>query len=157
MRDSPQRLPGDGRFESDKVKVESFLVKLGFSGDMVKSLNAAESDYKSTATAFELKNCLGHLRSFLEYLHREAAKAVAVSGGSVEDTWGKATLYLGQQGYFTTQHESFVTSLYKLLSDESVHPLTADREYARLLRNVTIEYGVMFLTVLVQRGVKILK
>ncbi len=48
--------------ESDKVRVEGFLVKLGFSGDMLKSLNAAESDYKSTATSFELKNCLGHLR-----------------------------------------------------------------------------------------------
>jgi hypothetical protein len=31
----------------------------------------------------------------------------------------------------------------------------ADREYARLLRNVVIEYGVMFLTVLDKRGVTI--
>jgi len=37
---------------------------------------------------------------------------------------------------------------------KSVHPLTADREYARLLRNVTIEYGVMFLTVLDKRASK---
>jgi len=57
-------------------------------------------------------------------------------------------IYLRQQGYFTTQHEKFSTSLYTLPSDESVHLLTAEREYGRLMRNVVIEYGVMFLTVL---------
>jgi hypothetical protein len=62
---------------------------------------------------------------------------------------------LRQQGYVTKQHETFVASLYTLLSDESVHPLTADREYARLLRNVVIVYGVMFLTMLDKRRVKI--
>lgn len=142
--------------ESDKLKVEGFLIKLGFSTDMVKALNAAESDYKSTASTFELKNCLGHLRSFLEHLHRESVKSIATAGGqTVVDRWGDATVYLRQQGYFTQQHESFVTSLYRLLSDESVHPLTTAREYARLLRNVVIEYGVMFLSVLDKRGVKI--
>jgi hypothetical protein len=39
--------------------------------------------------------------------------------------------------------------------DTSVHPLGADQEYARLLRNVVIEHGVMFLTVLDKNGVKI--
>jgi len=142
--------------ESDKLKVEGFLVKLGFSADMVKALNAAESDYKATASAFELKSCLGHLRSFLEHLHRETVKSIAaVAGQTVVDRWGDATLYLREQGYFTRQHEMFITSLYTLLSDESVHPLAAEREYARLLRNVVIEYGVMFLTVLDKRGVKI--
>jgi len=142
--------------ESDKARVESFLAKLGFSTDMIKSLNAAENDFRSITNPFQLKSCLGHIRSFLEHLHREAAKSIATAAGTtVVDRWGDATLFLGQQGYFTKQHESFVASLYTLLSDESVHPLTADREYARLLRNVTIEYGVMFLTVLDKRGVKI--
>lgn len=150
-----QELP-NLEIESDKLKVEGFLVKLGFSDVMVKALNAAENDYKSTATAFELKNCLSHLRSFLEHLHREAAKSIATAvGDTADDRWGPATIYLRQGGYFTVQHEKFSTSLYTLLSDESVHPLTADREYARLLRNVVIEYGVMFLSVLDQRGVKI--
>lgn len=155
LKGALQELP-NLEIESDKLKVEGFLVKLGFSDKMVKSLDAAESDYKSTATTFELKNCLGHLRSFLEHLHREAAKSIAVAAGAtVVDKWGDATIYLRQQGFFSIQHEKFSASLYTLLSDESVHPLTADREYARLLRNVVIEYGVMFLTVLDHRGVKI--
>jgi hypothetical protein len=155
LKGALQELP-NLEIESDMLKVESFLVKLGFRADMVKALNAAESDYKSAASAFELKNCLGHLRSFLEHLHRESAKSIAAAAGqTVLDRWGDATLYLRQQGYFTKQHETFVASLYTLLSDESVHPLTADREYARLLRNVVIEYGVMFLTVLDKRGVTI--
>jgi hypothetical protein len=142
--------------ESDKAKVEDFLAKLGFSNDMIKTLNAAENDYRSTTNPFELKSCLGHIRSFLEHLHRGAAKAIAATAGhTVVDRWGNATTYLRQQGYFTQQHEAFVTSLYTLISDASVHPLGADREYARLLRNVVIEYGVMFLTVLAKAGVKV--
>jgi hypothetical protein len=155
LKGALQELP-NLEIESDKFKVEGFLLKLGFSDDMVRALNAAESDYKSTATAFELKNCLSHLRSFLEHLHREAAKSIAAAASdTVVDRWGDATIYLRQQGYFTMQHEKFSASLYTLLSDESVHPLTAEREYARLMRNVVIEYGVMFLTVLDKRGVKI--
>jgi len=155
LKGALQELP-NLEIESDKLKVEGFLVKLGFSDEMVKALNAAESDYKSSASAFELKNCLGHLRSFLEHLHRESVKSIATAAGhTVMDRWGDATLYLRQQAFFTKQHEAFVASLYTLLSDESVHPLTADKEYARLLRNVVIEYGVMFLTMLDKRGVKI--
>lgn len=142
--------------ESDKRKVESFLVKLGFGADMVGALNAAESDYTATANAFELKNCLSHLRSFLEHLHRGAAKSVAAKASDVvKDKWGDATEYLRIQGYFTRQHADFATSLYTLISDTSVHPLGTEREYARLLRNVVIEYGVMFLTTLDKRGVTI--
>jgi hypothetical protein len=142
--------------ENDKAKVVGFLVKLGFSKDMVGALNAAEAEYKSTATVFELKNCFGHLRSFLEFLHRESATAVAKAvGETVVDKWGATTLYLRQKGLFTTQHETFATSIYTLMSDTSVHPLVAERDYARLLRNVVIEYGVMFLTILDKNGVKI--
>ena len=155
LKGALQELP-NLEIEKDKLKVEGFLTKLGFSADMARTLDAAESDYKATATVFELKNCLGHLRSFLEHLHRDATKSISQKAGdTVTDRWGEATSYLRQQGYFTKQHEEFVAKLYTLLSDESVHPLTADREYARLLRNVTIEYGVMFLTVLDKKGVKV--
>lgn len=142
--------------ESDKAKVEGFLAKLGFRSDLVAALDAAERDYKSISTAFELKNCLGHLRSFIEHIHRDAAKAIATAiGTTVEDRWGPALIYLRKQNLFTLQHEEFIAKLYTLISDESVHALGADREYARLLRNVVIEYGLMFLTVLAKRGVKI--
>jgi hypothetical protein len=143
--------------ESDKIKVEDFLVKLGFRSDMVAALDAAEKDYRSTSTTFELKNCLGHLRTFLEHLHRDAAKAVAAAtpGTVIEDKWGAATSYLRQQGFFTQKHEDFITKFYTLISNESVHALGAEREYARLLRNVVIEYGVMFLTALDKRGIQL--
>jgi hypothetical protein len=120
---------------------------------MVGALNAAEVEYKSGSNQFELKNCLGHLRSFLEHLHRESVESIAAAAGdAVEDRWGRTTLYLRTQDLITQQHENFVTSLYALLSGESVHPLGAAPEYARLLRNVVIEYGVMFLSVLDKRG-----
>jgi hypothetical protein len=157
LKGALQELP-NLEIESDRLKVEDYLLKLGFSSEMVASLNAAESDFKSTANAFELKNCLDHLRSFLEHLHRESARRIAAKeGNTVADEWGTATRYLKQEGYFTVKHEAFVTSLYTLLSDESVHALMADREYARLLRNVVIEYGVMFLAALDKRGVNLNK
>jgi hypothetical protein len=59
LKGALQELP-NLEIESDRLRVEGYLVKLGFSSEMVASLNAAESDYKSTANAFELKNCLGH-------------------------------------------------------------------------------------------------
>jgi hypothetical protein len=57
--------------------------------------------------------------------------------------------------FFTEQQDKFARGLYALLSDEGVHPLIAEREFARLLRNMVIEYGVMFLTMLEKRGIKI--
>jgi hypothetical protein len=150
-----QELP-NLEIESDKIKVEGFLVKLGFSSKMLGALDAAEQDYRSTSTTFELKNCLSHLRTFLEHLHRDAAKAVpSTPGVVVEDKWSPATIYLRQQGFFTQKHEDFIMKFYTLISDEGAHALGAEREYARLLRNVVIEYGVMFLTVLDQRGVRL--
>src|SRR5579862_6719054 len=129
--------------ENDKLKVESYLSKLGFGDDMIKILNSVEQSYKEAGTPFELKSCFAHLRSYLEHLHRVTAKAIANTSGVplAKDNWGTATLYLRENGLFTPQHENFVTSLYTLMSDTSVHPLGADREYARLLRNMVIEYG----------------
>jgi hypothetical protein len=156
LRDGLKQRP-NLQIEADKKIVVDYLTKLGFGTEMVGALNAAEVEYKSASNQFELKNCLGHLRSFLEHLHRESVKSIAAAGDTVEDRWGRTTLYLRTQDLITQQHENFVTSLYTLLSDESVHPLGAAPEYARLLRNVVIEYGVMFLSVLDRRGGTIAK
>ncbi|MGB7434587.1 MAG: hypothetical protein WBR26_09105 [Candidatus Acidiferrum sp.] len=156
LKDSLLQQTPNLEIEGDKIKVENFLAKLGFNGKLLGALNAAESDYKSSSNPFELKNCLGHLRSFLEHLHREAAKSVAAAANeTVIDGWGPAISYLRGKDYITIQHEKFVTSLYTLISDEGVHALGAEREYARLLRNVVIEYGVMFLSVLDKTGFEI--
>jgi len=121
-----------------------------------RSRAAAESDYKATATPFELKNCLGHLRSFLEHVHLEAGRSIAKAAALNSPTdWDTATAFLRKQDFMTTQQEKFARGLHGLLSDEGVQAVTTDREFARLLRNMVIEYGVMFLTVLDKKGVKI--
>lgn len=142
--------------EGDKIKLVEFLYTLGFPATLNEGLEEAERQYRDDSTQFELKSCLGHLRSFLEFLHRETAKSIAANAGdTVADRWGEATNYLRRKSVFTQQHEAFAATLYTLISDTSVHPLGADREYARLLRNMVIEYGVMFLSVLDKNGVKI--
>ena len=140
----------------DKATVSGYLASLGFSDAMAKILDTAEAEYRSASTAFDLKNCMGLLRSFLEHLHREAVQAIGTSmGTAVVDKWGNATKFLRDNGFITQQEEAFATSLYTVASDESVHPLIAEREYARLFRTVVIEYGVLFLTVLDKKGVRL--
>jgi hypothetical protein len=142
--------------EGDRVEVVAFLDTLGFSPILKEALEEAEKQYRDDATPFELKSCFSHLRSFLEIMHRDSANAIAQkaaeSGGR---KWGEWLAYLRDKGIFTPQHDAFISSVYTLMSDTCVHPLTADREYARLLRNVVIEYGVMFLSVLDKKSVKI--
>ena len=138
----------------DKTRVEGYLKSLGFSGLLLQALNAAEQDFRGSATPFELKNCLGHLRSFLEGLHEQACKPFAAKAGTVvPKKWGKSTEMLRNNKLLSVQEESLATSLYTLISDEGVHPLIAGREYARLLRNMVIEYGLMFLSKLEKAGI----
>jgi hypothetical protein len=89
---------------------------------------------------------MSHLRSFLEGLHKEACVIVYTRRGCALPTgWGKAVAYLAKEAVITKSEEEFVTSLYKLISDVGVHPLVAEKEHARLMRNMNIEYGLLFL------------
>jgi hypothetical protein len=137
----------------DKNTVRTFLEKLGFSPVLIQSLDEAERLYRGTATPFELKSSLGHLRSFLEQLHVQACAAAHVrSAGSPPSKWGEALIYLRDRGVLTKQEEQFVASFYTLVGDTAVHPLSAEREYARLIRNISIEYGLLLLTKLDKLG-----
>jgi len=140
--------------ENDKSKVEEFLKRLGFSPDMMRALNEAEKDFRDSASPFELKNCLTHLRGFIEHLHLEAAQHIAkTTPGSAHD-WDTSTSFLRKNDYITAQQEKFARGIYALISDEGVHPLMSERVFARALRNVIIEYGFMFLTIMNGKGVK---
>ena len=140
----------------DKTRVESYLSNLGFNPPLLSTLNAAEQDFRASATPFELKNCLGHLRSFLEGLHEQACIPLAAKTGTSAPTqWGKTTSMLRGSGVMSLQEERLATSIYTLISDEGVHPLIAEREYARLLRNMVVEYGLLFLTKMEKAGLKI--
>ena len=143
--------------EGDKTQVISYLERLGFTDDMRQSLNVAEQNYRGESDGFELKTCLGHLRSFLEQLHIQACIPIAlsISDPAPPQKWGKATAYLRTNGILSQMEEAFVTSLYTLVSDEAIHPTVAQREYARIRRNMIIEYGLMFLSALDKKGFKV--
>jgi len=133
--------------QGDRQRVYGFLEKLQFSSILLAALEQAERSYREASTAFEYKECTSHLRSFLEGLHKEACILVQERrGGALPTTWGKVIAYLEQEKVITKSEEQFVTSLYRLVSDMGVHPLVAEREYARLMRNMNIEYGLLFLT-----------
>ena len=141
--------------ENDKSRVEDFLQQLGFSAAMKQALNEAEKDFRASASPFEFKNCLTHLRGFLEHLHLEAAQHIAKTvQGSTHD-WDTSTSFLRKRDYITPQQEKFARGIYALISDQGVHPLMAERIFARVLRNVIIEYGFMFLTIMNAKGVNL--
>jgi hypothetical protein len=113
--------------EADKVRLTKFLETLGFSPRLRESLDEAEKQYRDDSSPFELKSCFAHLRSFLEVMHRESAMSIASAAGEVVvDKWGSALDYLRRKAIFSQQHEAFVSSLYTLISDTSVHPLAAE-------------------------------
>jgi len=139
----------------DKDAVRGYLEKLGFSQILIGSLEEAEKEYRDATTTFELKNSMGHLRSFLEELHSQACALVHKgSSGALPAKWGETHRYLREHGLQTPKEEEFVTSLYTLLSDTGIHPLITEKEYARLMRNMCIEYGLLLLTKLDKMGLK---
>jgi hypothetical protein len=130
----------------DKVAVESHLRAQGFSDGLIESLNYTEQIYQSASSGFDFKNCMTHLRSLMEKLHSEGlAKFRVVSTGPPGREWGWGLNQLQVQGVLTKTEEKYVSALYTLLSDEGVHPIIAEKEYARLARNVVVEYALLFL------------
>ena len=139
----------------DKEAVNSYLMTLGFTATLASSLDEAERLYSVGGSAFELKASMGHLRSFLEGLHKEILPAAhARFGGALPGKWGEGLLYLRTNGVLSKAEEAFAGSLYTLISDEGIHPLVAEREYARLFRNVVIEYALLLLSKLEKLGLK---
>lgn len=141
-------LPGMNlEVNQDKGEVRTFLEKLGFTQLLIESLDEAERLYRAAATPFELKSSMAHLRSFLEQLHLQACTALHPKlGGSLPSKWGEALKYLRDHAVLTEKEQQFAIQFYALVSDTSVHPLVAEREYARLIRNISIEYGLLLLT-----------
>ena len=142
--------------ESDKAEVEGYLKKLGFRDDMIQALDAAERDYRADATGFELKNVVGQLRSVLESICRDAAGAVAAKDGdAAPGNWNNSLAYLLKKKLVTDPQDKLARGLYAVLSDEGAHPILAKAEFARLARNMVIEFCLMFLTVLDKKRIKI--
>jgi hypothetical protein len=130
----------------DKATVQTYLSTLGFSTTLSRSLEEAEHLYQAGGNEFDLKASMGHLRSFLEGLHSEAFPTLhARFGGELPTRWGEGLKYFSVHKVFSKSEELYAASLYTLISDEGVHPLVAEREYARLFRNVVIEYALLFL------------
>ena len=89
----------------------------------------------------------------MEQLHVQACEAAHKRfGGSLPSKWGEALRYLLDNAVLTKPEELFASQFYSLMSDTGVHALIAEREYARLMRNIGIEYGLLLLTKLDKLG-----
>lgn len=139
----------------DKIEVESYLVRFGFSKPLIDSLNEADRLYREQTSQFELKSSMGHLRSFMENLHSEAFPAISAQGITAPSPgWGPGLTFLRKSQVLSDHEEKFAAGLYGLISDEAIHPLIAEKEYARLARNMVIEYALLFLRKVEKLGLK---
>jgi hypothetical protein len=142
--------------DNDKVKVRSFIDTLGFDPLLIATLKKADDIYHGNPDAFDLKNCVSLMRTFVEHLHIQAGVAIAKGANkAVLNSWDPVMTFLKNDGFLTMQQDKFARGLHALLSEHGVHPLIAEREFARLLRNMSIEYALMFLTMFEKKGVKI--
>jgi hypothetical protein len=64
----------------------------------------------------------------------------------------EAILFLKQQSGLTQKEEEMIGAFYTVVSDKAIHPLVAEREYARLMRNIAIECGLLLLSNLEKAG-----
>jgi hypothetical protein len=130
----------------DKDTVQTYLQALGFTETLAKSLDEVERHFHKGGTVFDLKASMGHLRSFLEGLHGEVLAVIHKQfGGALPSKWGDGLAYLRNHKVLSGAEEGFAANLYTIISDRAVHPLVAEREYARLFRNVVIEYSLLLL------------
>ena len=137
----------------DKAAVENYLKAHGFSDGLVEYLNRTDQFYQSASSGFEFKSVMGHLRSFMERLQAEGiAKLGPAKASPPPQRWGDGLKHLQQQGLLSKAEEGYAAALFTLLSDAGVHPIIAEKEYARLARNVVIEYALLFLCRLEKRG-----
>lgn len=139
----------------DKDAVQSYLQGLGFTKTLARSLDEAERLYHEGGDAFSLKAGMGHLRSFLEDLHKEAILILQVRvGGAAPANWGSGLVYLRKNEVLSEAEEKFAAGLYTIISEQAVHALVTEREYTRLFRNVVIEYALLLLRKLDKLGLK---
>ena len=118
----------------------------GFSNGLIECLNRADQTYQAASSGFEFEICMGHLRSFMEELHSEGITKLGLMTATLPgQKWGSGLKRLQQGGVLSTAEEKYAAALYALLSDEGVHPIIEEKEYARLARNVVIEYALPFL------------
>jgi hypothetical protein len=137
----------------DKEAVESHLKRQGFSDALIGCLEHVDRIYQSASSGFDFKACMAHLRSFMEKLHSEGLGKLHTEGPDpTTQKWGDGLRQLQQKGVLTKAEEGYAAALYTLLSDQGVHPVIAEKEYARLARNVVIEYGLLFLRKLEKSG-----
>jgi hypothetical protein len=137
----------------DKAAVQSCLKAQGFSDTLGECLDHADRLLYSGSTGFDFKSAMGHLRSFLEKLHSEELTRSQIPAAKPTDaTWGDGLEQLERQGLLTKSEKGFARALFTLVSDEGVHPLIAEKEYARLARNVVVEYALLFLSKLQKLG-----
>lgn len=127
-----------------KTRVSSYR----FPNDLNLLLDKVESGIATGGDAFDQAAMIGHLRSFFEAVHSHAGDRLRTEKPATRDgtdlaKCGQAIDYLERKDVLTQEMAKLGRGLYAVLSGHGVHAISAEREYVRLCRNMTAEYGLV--------------
>lgn len=133
----------------DKVKLQSKIKEYGFPPELAQCLDKIDEDFQ-TEDGFDLKSCIGHIRTIVEKVTMNVAERIldrtGVNPSEPLEGMGKVRNYLKDKrvNFLNDKQDRFLDGLFALASDEGAHAVVSDVRHARVLRNVAIE-GMFYL------------
>ena len=142
----------------DKEELKLKIREFKFNPELNECLDKFEIDFQK-ADKFDMKSCIGHIRTFIEKLVVSIAVRIEekskIPSSEHIDKIGKARNYLKDKrvNFLSQKQDEFLGGFYGLASDENIgaHSLTSNKEHARIIKNQAIELGLFLVKLLDKR------
>jgi hypothetical protein len=128
---------------TDQERVKETVHRLGLDPDLALLLSYVEELFESGDSEFDFAVCLDRLRAFYERLVTGLVPIVErFSGKPFRENRandGQCLRYLNEAGILTPSEKRLFERFYGFLSAEGSHAASADREQARIAKNILVE------------------
>lgn len=137
---------------TDRVVLVSRFRALGFSGPLEALLQKTDEALATAADAFDLKRVMELVRSAVEQIAEQSARAEAAlvhldpkTLGETPSRFSASVAALHRTGLLSNKEQSALQAFYNMLSVDGAHAWGSAHEQARLSKNMMIEWGVLIL------------
>jgi len=132
----------------DMNAVRARVSQFGFDPDLNALLGKVEAGLHEPADRFDDAAIIGHLRTFFEHVHREAAEKLHAAKPETKDGTDLRQCqnvidYLQRKDVIEDSVRRLGRGLYGVLSEKGSHAIASTREYVRLCRNMVAEYALV--------------
>lgn len=103
-----------------------------------------EGDFSATKFA----TCIGRIRVLLVEVSKKIGAGLSQDGAGLKSSADDAAVfqYLRDKKFISDAEWNILRSLYALASDDGAHSIISNREYARLIKNMSYEIILLFLS-----------